>query len=478
MSFGKRFLAALLVGAMTLGTWYGSQLEIKSQNKEAQKEQHLSKYNRDTTIYFWYSDEKLTDLINKACVDFGERENVHVLPVLVEQKAYLETINQASLAEEQMPDVYMVSHVDLEKAYLSGLATTVEDSAQILDDQHFGLGALAAVTYKDKYVAYPFTFDTTAMVFNETYLRDWANQRAMREIATRDEEETTAITKSTSSSEEEKEAAGLLDDAEVALLADGFFAEALPITIEDVLDIADTYDAPAEVEAVLSWDVSDVFYNYWFVGDSIDVGGRAGDRRSQVDIDNPSAVAAMKAYQDLRQFFSIESDKVSYEAVVNDFLQGKTVFTIATTDIVKRLEEAKENGEFAFDYGFVRLPRVSEEINGLPMSMTSCVAINGYSVEKALAEKFAVYLCDEIAGSVYERTGKASANRRASMDEAAGGLSIFAEEYEDSIPLPKLMEMENFWLELEITFSKVWNGADPEKSLKELDETMRIQLGY
>ena len=42
--------------------------------------------------------------------------------------------------------------------------------------------------------------------------------------------------------------------------------------IYDILTFANSYDAPEQVEAVFKWDVADIFYNYFFVGNYIDVG--------------------------------------------------------------------------------------------------------------------------------------------------------------------------------------------------------------
>ena len=60
------------------------------------------------TIYFGYSDDSLTSYINSAAVAFGEREDVHVIPVLLDDNSYLETINNmmielyASMAQAEM----------------------------------------------------------------------------------------------------------------------------------------------------------------------------------------------------------------------------------------------------------------------------------------------------------------------------------------------------------------------------------------
>ena len=38
----------------------------------------------------------------------------------------------------------------------------------------------------------------------------------------------------------------------------------IPANMDEMLAFADNYDAPENVEAVLRWDVSDIFYNYFF----------------------------------------------------------------------------------------------------------------------------------------------------------------------------------------------------------------------
>ena len=64
----------------------------------------------------------------------------------------------------------------------------------------------------------------------------------------------------------------------------------IPETIEDILSFADSYNAPEQVEAVFRWDVSDIFYNYFFIGNYVNVGGPQGDDEEQIDIYNPDAI--------------------------------------------------------------------------------------------------------------------------------------------------------------------------------------------
>ena len=44
------------------------------------------------------------------------------------------------------------------------------------------------------------------------------------------------------------------------------------------------------------------------------------------------------------------------------------------------------------------------------------------------------------------------------------------------MPLPKMIETSNFWLQLEIAFSKVYSGEDPETVLRDLADTMGGQI--
>lgn len=108
------------------------------------------------------------------------------------------------------------------------------------------------------------------------------------------------------------------------------------------------------------------------------------------------------------------------------------------------------------------------------MSVTNAVAVNGYSLHKELANQFAAYLVDECSDSLYERTGKAPAKSSAGADN--GPLQIFKLEYARSVPLPKMMDTGNFWLQLERLFAQVWNGGDVTAQVQELAAQIDAQV--
>ena len=475
MHFSKRLLSVLIVCALTMALFVGSMIDWNSEEIEGSS---LEIFNHKETIRFWYGDEALEDYINSAAVAFGEEHNVRVLPYYMAESDYLEMINRASVDDTTdmviKPDAYLISHDSLEKAYLAGLAVPVEDTAGVMNDAHFPKAALEAVTYQDKMVAYPLYYETSALLYNETYLYEWARQQAGKADSEGYYEGEEGEFEELDELPDDENSQVEYDEETLALRTEQFFANAVPATVNDILQFADTFDPPETVEGIFSWDVSDIFYNYYFVGNYMNVGGEAGDDRSQISVYNQEAIDSLQIYQGLNQFFSIDSSTVSYTSVLQDFLEGKLVFTIATTDAAEALAVAKADGSFPYDYGVALIPDPSSELKGRSMSVTSAVAVNGYSEHRELANEFAAFLVDGYADNLYEHTGKTSANKNVNQDN--GALQIFLAEYENSMPLPKLMEASNYWIQLEVLFAKVWNGDDVSGLVEQLDQQMRTQI--
>lgn len=381
------------------------------------------------TLYFWYTDEALTDYLTNVSAAYYEETGYHVVPVLQTGLEYLEEINDASVRQEEdgqpMPDLYIINNDSLEKAYLAGLAAEIKDEENFCTTQNYPQTALDAVSYNGKRVAYPFYFETSALLYNKTYM----------------------------------------DETELTI----------PDSIDGILTFADEYDAPEQVEAVFKWDVSDIFYNYYFTGNYMIVGGPAGDDPAQVDIDNENTRRCLKVYQDLNQFFSIDTKEVTYDSVIQDFLDGKVVMTVATSDVLARLEAAKAAGEFEYEYGLTKMPDLSESLKGRSLSVTNGVVVNGYSEKSGVANDFAKYLVYDRADSLYDGAGKIPA--RSGVDHELEGIRAFEEEYAQSIPMPKMLGTSNFWVQLEICYAKIWQGEEIDAHIQQLDAQIREQLG-
>ena len=422
MHLKKKLISLLLIAVLVAGAAFAAKT-IPAQEKSVE-----TAFAAKDTLYFWYADDSLTDYLTNVSAAYYEEKGIHVVPVLRSGLEYLEEINDASVhpGEDvpQMPDLYILTNDSLEKAYLSGLAAEIEDYGSICNSETFPQTALDAVTYQGKYVAYPFYYETSAFLYNKTYFED-ADKK-------------------------------------------------LPETIEGLLTFADEYDAPEQVEAVFKWDVSDIFYNYYFTGNYMLVGGETGDDPQQLDIANENTQRCLEIYQNLNQFFSINTKEVTYDSVLQDFIDGKIVMTVATSDAAARMEAAKSDGSFAYEYGIARMPDLTSDLKGRSLSVTNGIVVNGYSEKAETANDFAAYLLDSHMKELYTTTGKLASCYGVEYENES--LDAFMDEYEYSISVPKMLGTGNFWVQLEICFSKVWSGADVKEQLTELAEKIQKQL--
>lgn len=468
MNIRKRIISVVLIVCVLLATIVLGQPLL---HKYIGIDDVVNPFGKET-VRLWYADDSLTEYLNQMAVNFYEEKDIRVEVKLVSGLEYLEQINHASLSEEEnTPDLFIVSNDSLEKAYLAGLAAPVQDSQSILNSNNYPQTALNAVSYQDKIVGYPYYYETSALIYNKTYLE---------QIARKAVEEELGIEPQASEEEEtEVEQVTFVDpfegcDDNVKEEAMNKVETMIPSTIVDILTFADQYDAPEHVESFFKWDVSDIFYNYFFIGNYISVGGDTGSDSTQINIYNSDAIASLKVYQELNQFFSIEASEVNYDSVVNEFAEGKIIFTIATSDILSKLQTAQEEGSFPYEYGVAVIPDINKELSTKGMSVTETIAVNGYSENKEAANQFAAYLSYEHADTLYDRTHKIATNKNVSYENA--WINVFNQEYEKSVPVPKMIETSNFWILLENSFTKVWSGENANTELKALSEQIKTQL--
>ncbi|MGN1313417.1 MAG: extracellular solute-binding protein [Lachnospiraceae bacterium] len=472
MNLGKRTISVLLTISLLLGVFY-----IANQVRKQEKQDI---FDQTKTLHLWYADETLTDYLSSVAVKFNEEYGVRVIPVLQTGLEFLEKINEASLSGEAIPDLFIASNDNMEKAWLAGLASEITNPDKAISLEMMPESAINAVTYQYKLLGYPFYFETSALLYNMTYFENLAGEEIRVSLEEQEAAKAEEVDTQTQETEEEstesssEEAVVLISDEELTRQARERVPSMIPATFDQLLEFADNYEAPEDVEAVFRWDVSDIFFNYFFIGDYIDVGGVFGDDSNSINLYNRDAIMALQAYQDLGQYFAIEADEVDYETVIQDFMEGKVVMTTATTEVVRRLEEAKKAGEFTYDYGIAPIPDLTDTMRTRNLSVTSTIYINGYSQLKSEANEFATWLIREHAEELYDMTGKVTANKQVVHENE--NISAFMQEYEDSVPMPKMLLTSNLWVEIEIAFGKIWEGAKVSNELMHLSEHLMSKV--
>lgn len=486
MAVRKRLLCVFLVLLLVVAEVYVGTISVSEREKAL-----LDAVVTKDTITIWYTDETLADYINSVALRYYEDTDIRVETMFVEEEEYLETVNQASIRGAG-PDLFIIGNDNLEMAYLAGLAGEVTDPHHTFDTNAFSQTALNAATYNYKLVAYPFYFEESVLLYNKTHLFTVAEAELVEQMfggtAVEDEElseeELESMGRKMTGSAEEADTVFENDAIEypptLAMTSDveSYLNEAskriVPTSIKGIIEFADSYIAPSEVRSIFKWDVNDIFYNYFFIGNYMNLGGECGDDYNEIDLYNTDTLACMSVYKQLNQFFSIDADDVDYDRVLEEFMNGEIIFTVVTTDAVAKLDEAREEGKFKYEYGIAPMPDLTEELKGRGMSKTECIAINGYSEHKAYANEFAEYLTYNCADSFYERTGKFAC--RSDIKTGNPNIGVIYEEYSRTIPMPKLMRIANFWIQLEICFSRVWRGEETNIWLQYLGQQVLSQL--
>lgn len=419
------------------------------------------------TVKLWYTDSDLTNYLESASVKFnsesGRQERVELR--LCEEGDFVKAIYDASVKGEDFPDIYVLSNDSFEKAYLSGLAREITgDDAVAVKDAYPG-SAVNAVTYKGHILGCPWYYDTAALIYNKTFLLDWAEDKLLMETVTEgdlneSQTETSEVTEIPEISPEEAEA---------------YLAEHIPHNMEDLLFFSNDYNAPDTLDSVFKWDVNDVFFTYFFAGDSMNVGSETGDDPSVMDIYNEKSVLALKGFQMLNQFFSFDSRDVNYDQVVSDLIDGKLLFTVCTTDVLRTIQEKKKAGECAYEFGAAPLPDITAEIKARPLSVTDALVINGYSEKASNARAFIEFITGLPADELYEATGKTSALTSCTFSDPS--MEAFRTSYENSVPVTKMTRTGNFRIRMEAALMRIWDGEDPNLVLRELSYDMNRQTG-
>ena len=431
----QKILAVLVVVLLVAEIIHASKLNQKDSVTLAEKR----------PLLIWYTDPDIQEYMQQSAEAAAAQYGVQVETELVSEVDYIENISERSVAETMTgPDLYVLNSSQMEKATLAGLTNQLDDK-QMADT--YSEKAVHAVTYDGKVMAYPFYVETSVLLYNR------------------------------------------------------YYADEAPATIDAILDYSENYEASevtAKVENMFEWNVADVIENYMFLGGYTDLGGEDGDDKSQVSMDLDKAVECMMYYQSLNSFFALDADTITSDEIIQNFIDGKTVFAIANASMIGKLDEAIANGEIPeyptertvtdengeeqteelnFDpfYAAAPLPDLTNDLETGGLSVTNAIAVNPYSVNRDAAAAIARYLTEKNVGSLYEMTSKIPACQ--SLAEApTPAWDAVCEAYDKAAEVPKIMELSDMWLHLEATMADIWRGEDAATQIQAFSDLMTERL--
>lgn len=429
----KRISMLLVVILLVFMIWYAMEDSMNGAvaDEKAAKE--------DITLEVWYSEAELQKYIEEAAESFEAANHIKVNTRLMSEVDYIENINNQSVGEKfEGPDVYLVSNDQLEMVELAGLTKKVKDTKNHYTTEYFCDTALHAVRYNGAQIAYPICFETSFLIYNKDYITVEQQVEGVEESQT------------------EK-------------------TQVIPATLDELMEFSENFEEKEGVENIFRFDVSDIFYTYFFVGDYLQLGGLDGDNAGVVNIANDNVKSCLRRFQELAQFFAIDIKTINYDTVLKEFAEGKTVYAIGKTDAVQRINDLAQMNGKEINYGIAVLPNVSNELNSKALSVTTAAVVNGYTRQEEEASMFADYLSFGYAGKLYECSGKYTAKRSSSTENSAFRDEIY-KQYENSVSLPKLLNASNFWVNLEIAFFNIWTGEEVDSQIQSVSDQVTKQL--
>ena len=55
-------------------------------------------------------------------------------------------------------------------------------------------------------------------------------------------------------------------------------------------------------------------------------------------------------------------------------------------------------------------------------------------------------------------------------------MQLLIAQYEDSVEVPKITDLSNYWIEMEIVFSNIWRGNDVRTEIEAVNQAVQAQL--
>lgn len=182
MKLSKRAVSIILMICVLGGVLYYAFVGKSASSSSDENSVFLTEKTR---IKLWYNDDSLTDYLDTVVSKYNDSHSDSRLEIkLVSGLEYLENIGQASVNGDDFPDLYIITNDSLEKAQLAGLAANVDESGSFLLNSIYPDASLSAVSSGGSSVAFPYYYETSALMYNKTYLKECAKNSLEAEIDT------------------------------------------------------------------------------------------------------------------------------------------------------------------------------------------------------------------------------------------------------------------------------------------------------
>lgn len=289
----KKYLSIVCTGAFLVGlagvvakTGVYQPVQKETETVEAEltaDEEYKKALLEGVDLRFWYDDASYDAYFTAMAVDYYEKTGIAVELTYVDTMDYVGDIYDATMKEEDYPDLYLLSGEELEKAHLYGVAGENRNEEAYLGK--VAGNAMIASKCHGKMFGYPLSFNVCLLAYNNQYF------------------------------------------------------ETAPESLQAIIDYSDENEPDENVQYLLEWDAYDPFFSFLFVSDSI-VLDTSGVGVLEAAYDEALLEQSLLFLQESLESFSLPLDTVTEASVISDVLNGVTLCAIVDSDSMVELYDS------------------------------------------------------------------------------------------------------------------------------------------
>lgn len=250
----------------------------------------------------------------------------------------------------------------------------------------------------------------------------------------------------------------------------------VPKTWDELIKFAQGYNDPKNNKFAYMWEAGNGYWSYGFFGGyGTYVFGKDGTDAKDIGLNNDKAVEAAKFFQSLKTILPLKTSDINGDIKKSLFEQKKLAMNVSGPWDKESLKKVIPN------LGVAPYPTLA---NGKPMMPFS--GVKGYFVSANSKYPKAARLFARMATSAefqkknYELSGLLPANKTLAEDPAIKNDPItigFLKQFENSVPMPSIPEMAQYWAPMEAALGSLWNdNKDPKATMDNLVKQMKDNI--
>ncbi|GGJ07614.1 sugar ABC transporter substrate-binding protein [Paenibacillus hunanensis] len=252
--------------------------------------------------------------------------------------------------------------------------------------------------------------------------------------------------------------------------------DAVPADWNGVIQFANKFNDTKANKFAIMWEVGNGYYVFPFLGGYGGyVFGKDGTDPNDLGLNNEQSVEGATFIQSLNKILPLKTSDINADIKKSLFSSNKLAMNISGPWDTGSLKESVKN------LGVGMYPNLP---NGKPMTPFSGIKayfVNAYTKYPNASKLFADFITsEEWQLKNFEMNGALPSNKNAAASETVQKdpiASVFLKQFENSVPMPSIPAMAQFWSPMEAAMSSIWNdNKDPKQALDNLVSQMKSNI--